>query len=201
MNNVIFPWKWGNTEEFLCEIPDITPDESLPPDENLKAHPDFEITKDMEKLLYWYKINVRLPDVPIMKETGFDHRKVKTLRNMLLTNSIVHFPTFLYGARHYVCLYFSFFTKYYDVFLDLFARNSGTSYLITSESGRVFLFVNTTRPGWVLHAMESFENTGIISRMFFCYLQTRWDPLIEEYRSGKIPEKYFWMFGKPKKKK
>jgi len=36
-------------------------------------------------------------------------------------------------------------------------------------------------------------------KMFFYYLQARWDPIIEDFKLGRIPEKYFWMFGVPKK--
>lgn len=197
--NIVFPWKWDGTGEFLLDLPEDNPEESPPLQENLNGDSDFRITKDIRQLLYWYKVNLRLPDVPIMKETGFDHRKVKTLRKCILANSIIHFPTFLHGARHYVCLYFSFFTKYYEFFMDFFAKNSGTSYLIGGKNGRTFLFVNTTRPGWVLHAMETFEKRGIILKVFFCYLQERWDLIMEDFKSGKIPEKYFWMFGAPKK--
>lgn len=197
--SLIFPWKWDGTQNFLSEVPDITLEKCPPPQENLTASPDFEITEDINQLLHWYKANVRLPDVPIMKETEFDHRKVKTLRNKIFANSIVHFPVFLYGVRHYVYLYFSFLTKYHEVFMNLFAENSAASYLVRGKDGRIFLFVNTTRPGWVLHAMENFEERGIVSNMFFCYLQARWDPIIKDFKSGKIPEKYFWMFGTPKK--
>ncbi len=199
--HIIFPWDWDGTETFLFRVPeDISLDESSLPRENITAAPNFEITEDMRVLLYWYKVNVRLPDIPIMRETGFDHRKVKTLRKRIFDNSIVHFPIFLFGARHYVCLYFSFFTEYYEFFLRLFARNSVVSYMVKGKNGRTFLFVNTTRPGWVLSAMEAFEETGVIQKTFFCFLQARWDYIIADFKAGKIPGKYFWMFGMPKKK-
>ena len=198
---VIFPWKWDSTEKFLRNIPeDITPEESPPPEENLAANPGFRITEDVKTLLYWYKVNVRLPDVPIMKETGFDHRKVKTLREIIFANSLIYYPVFLHGAHHYVPLYFSFYTKCYDFFIKLLARNSGTSYLIRGKDGRTSLFVNTMRPNWVLRAMERFEDTGITRDMLFYSLQDRWDPLTEDFKLGKILEKYFWMFGVSRKR-
>lgn len=198
---IILPWKWDKTEKFLFDLPeDIALEESPPPQKNLKANPDFEITEDIKTLLYWYKVNVRLPDVPIMKETGFDHRKVKILREKILNNSIVHFPLFLHGIHHYVPLYFSFYTKRYDFFMKLFARNSATSYLIRGTNGRTFFFVNTVRPSWVLRSMEKFENMGIVKEMLSYYLQDKWEPLTEDFKSGKIPEKYFWMFGTRRRK-
>ena len=197
---VIFPWEWDCTERFLITPNVMTPQESPPPQENLTAQPEFKITNDMKTLLYWYKVNVRLPDVPVMKETGFDHRKVKTLRNEILANSIIHFPTFLYGVHNYVPLYFSFSTAYYDFLTKLFARNSAVSFLIKGKKGRSCLFINTVKPAWVLRAMEEFEDTGIVRNMLSYYLQERWKPTLEDFKSGKIPEKYFWMFGTSEKK-
>ena len=198
---VIFPWKWNSAKPFLRYIPeDIPLQESPPPRENLKAHPDFTLTEDIKQLLYWYKVNVRLPDVPIMKETRLDHRKVKTLRKRIFANSIVYFPVFLHGVHNYVPLYFSFFTEYYTFFMNLFAENSATSFLVRGRNGRISLFVNTIRPTWVLRTMEKFERAGIVQDMLFFYLQDRWSPLVEDFKSGKIPRKYFWMFGTPKKK-
>ena len=196
---VIFPWKWDGTDNFLLKVPDMEPEESPSPRENLRSNPDFGMTEDIKTLYYWYKINVRLPGVSIMKETRFNQKKVQKLRDNLFTNSLVYFPTFLLGGTQYDCVYFSFFTKYYSFFVKLFAENSGTSFLIHGKNGRTVLFVNTTRPSWVLRTMEYFEDTGIIHNMLFYYLQRRWDPIIENFKLGRIPEKYFWMFGVPKK--
>ncbi|KYK34774.1 MAG: hypothetical protein AYK19_02555 [Theionarchaea archaeon DG-70-1] len=200
-HNVIFPWEWNGREEFLSDLPDVEPEKSPPLQENLTAHPDFEITEDVKTLLYWLKVNVRLRDVPLMKVTGLDYRKIKTLRDTILANSIVYVPTFLQGGNRYDCIYFSFFTKHYTFFETLFAQNSGTSFLIHGKNRRTILFVNTTRPSWVLRSMEYFEDIGIIHKMLFYYLQRRWDPIIEDLLLGKIPEKYFWMFGSPGEKK
>lgn len=199
--NIIFPWEWDGMEKPILDLSrDMILEESPPPERNLVANPDFEMTEDIKTLLYWYKVNLRLPDVPIMRETGFDHRKVKVLRERILNNSIAYFPTFLHGTQNYVPLYFSFFTTYYDFFIKLFARNSAVSFLIRGRNGRTFLLVNTIRPHWVLRAMEEFENKGIIEDMLFYSLQNRWDPLAADYRLGKIPEEYFWMFGVPEKR-
>lgn len=195
---VIFPWEWDGTDRFLLEVPDIEPKENSSPEENLMSDPDFEMTDDIRTLYYWYKVNVRLPGITVMRETGFNQKKVQKLRDSLLTNSLVYFPTFLLGGNKYDCVYFSFFTKYCTLFVKLFAQNSGTSFLIQGKNGRTVLFVNTTRPSWVLRTMEYFEDTGIIQDMLFYYLQRRWDPIIEDFRLGKIPEKHFWMFGAPK---
>ena len=90
---------------------------------------------------------------------------------------------------------------HYQCFLvKFFGRNSGTSFLIKGKKDRTFLFINTTTANWVIHAMEYFEEMGIVKNMLFYYLQKRWDPIIEDFEAGKIPEKYFWMFGVPKKK-
>lgn len=196
--NVIFPWSWDKTGRFLQEVPqDI--EESPPPPENLSAEPGFKMTEDMRALLSWYRVNVRLPDVPVMKETGFDHRKVKSLREWILKNSVVHFPVFLYGVHNYTPLYFSFSTKCYAFFMKFFAKNSAVSYLIQGE-GRTLLFVNTLRPIWAFRVMEELENTGIVKDMLCYYIQDKWNPLVEDFKSGKIPEKYFWMFGSKRKK-
>ena len=198
-HTTIFPWKWNGRERFLFNLPDTEPEKSLP-QKNLHADPDFQITDDIKTLLYWLKVNLRLRDVPLMKLTGFDYRKIKALRDTILANSVVYIPVFFLGRNQYDCVYFSFLTKYYTFFINLFAQNSGTSFLITGKNGRTFLFVNTTRPAEVLYAMEHFEDTGIIDKMLFYYLQRRWDPIIEDFKLRKIPEKYFWMFGVPKKK-
>jgi len=200
-HNIIFPWKWNGSETFLSELPNTKPEESPPPQENLTANPDFEITEDIRTLLYWLKVNVRLRDVFIMKETGFDHRKIRKLRDTILANSVVYFQTFMHEFHNYVSLYFSFFTDHCRFLMEFFSRNSANSFLIRGTNRRAFLFVNTTTPDWVLHAMEHFEKIGIAKDMLFYYLQRRWDPIIEDFILGKIPEKYFWMFGVPRKKK
>jgi len=199
-HNVIFPWGWNGSETFLSELQYTEPEESPPPQENLKANPGFEVAEDMKTLLYWLKVNLRLRDVLNMKETGFDHRKIKTLRDVILANSIVYFPTFIHGSQNYVPLYFSFFTKYYTFFRTLFGRCSGTSFLIKGKNDRTILFVNTTKPYWVFRAIEHFEEVGIVRNMLFYYLQRKWNPILEDFKLGKIPEKYLWMFGVPKKK-
>jgi hypothetical protein len=196
---VISPWEWDGTDKFLLEVPDIELEESSSSEENLKSDPGFEMTRDIKTLYYWYKVNVRLPGISLMRETGFNQKKIQTLRDNLFTNSLVYFPTFLLGGKKYDCVYFSFFTKYYTLFVKLFAKNSGTSFLIQGKNGRTVLFVNTTRPSWVLRTMEYFEDMGIIHNMLFYYLQRRWDPIIRDFTLGRIPEKYFWMFSVPKK--
>ena len=197
---IIFPWEWNGSDEILTGLPDVLPEMSPPPQENLTAHPGFEVTEDTKAVLYWLKVNLRLPDVSVMKETGFNYNKIRTLRNEIMANSVIYVPTFIHEFHNYVSLYFSFFTQYYDFLVKFFGRNSGTSFLIKGKKDRTFLFINTTTANWVIHAMEYFEEMGIVKNMLFYYLQKRWDPIIEDFEAGKIPEKYFWMFGVPKKK-
>lgn len=199
-HNVIFPWKWNDSDNILSNLPDTNLEKSLPLKENLTTNPGFEITGDINTLLYWLKINLRLRDVHLMKETGFSHRKIKIVRDAILANSVVYFPIFIHKFHHYVSLYFSFFTDYYTFLMKFFSRNSGTSFLIRGKNNRTFLFINTTMPGWILRAMEYFEDIGIVRTMLFYYLQKKWDPILEDFSLGKIPEKYFWMFGVPRKK-
>ena len=197
---VIFPWKW-RSDNILLNLTDIEPEISPPPQENLMANPDFAVTKDVRILLYWLQVNLRLRDIYLMKEIGFTYRKIKILRNAILANSVSYFPTFIHKFQYYVPLYFSFLTDYYRFLIDFFSQNSGTSFLIKGKNGRTFLFINTTTPEWVLRAMEYFEDIGIVRNMLFYYLQKKWNPILEDFKLGKIPEKYFWMFGKPKEKK
>ena len=82
-----------------------------------------------------------------------------------------------------------------------FQQLSATCYLFGNKE-RTICFVNTILPGLVIQVLEELEQKTIIEDLSTEIAVKDWNKIEDEYRLGRIPEKFFWMFkGRIKKKK
>jgi hypothetical protein len=95
----------------------------------------------------------------------------------------------------------SFHTEYSEYIKEIFQRLSATCYLLGNKE-RTLLFANTILPGLVIQVLEELENRTIIEDLNTEIAVKDWNRIEDEYRLGRIPERFFWMFkGRIKKKK
>jgi len=160
---------------------------------------DFTIDTRLEwdlktwETFYWLCVNYRMSYTDLGKL--LQKSPQAAYRRKLIINEavIIHYPIFIGGLSSYELLFFSFETRYPTFFVDVFAKNTGMSYLIQTPE-RTTLFVNTTAPKVVNSALSRYEDTGIICNLRRMYLHNYWDPFMEDYVKGSIPERYFYMF-------
>jgi hypothetical protein len=72
---------------------------------------------------------------------------------------------------------------------NILSKNTAISYLIQTEAGRTICFINTTIPKIVNDAMSRYEDMGIVQDLKRMQMTNRWDPILEGYTKGDIPEK------------
>ena len=168
---------------------------------------DFTVDEDLAwddetwHTYYWLRVNYRMAHTDLGKLMGKSPQTAYR-RRMFIDHSIyVDYPLFIRGSESYEMLFFSFQTKYPLFFVDILSKNTAISYLVQTEAGRTACFINTTIPKTVHDAMSTYEHAGIIQDVKRMQMTNRWDPLLDEYTKGVIPEKYFWMFKIGNKKK
>ncbi len=160
---------------------------------------DFCVNENLEwideiwKTFYWISVNYRMTHSDLARLLKISPQTAYRRRMLIDKFVVVHYPLFIGGWKLYEFLFLSFETKYPSFFIDVLKRNSGVSYVVKTERSTA-LFVNTTIPGILEDAMDRYEETGIICNMKRMRMYHRVDPLLEDYKKGLIPERYFWMF-------
>ncbi|KYK29717.1 MAG: hypothetical protein AYK19_19350 [Theionarchaea archaeon DG-70-1] len=192
---------WSN---FIPIIPHSTAEKGL--SDALKAEPeaesvldDFTVDEQLEwdnetwETFHWLCVNYRMSYTDLGKLIQKSPQAAYRRKLVINQSVILWYPIFIGGQQSYELLFFSFETKFPSFFAEVLSKNTGVSYLIqTSE--RTTLFVNTTIPKVVNSAMSRYEDTGIIRDLRRMYLHNYWDPIVERYMEGSIPERYFYMF-------
>lgn len=192
---------WSN---FIPILPYSTTEKEL--SDAVKAEPetesvldDFTVDNQLEwdnetwETFYWLCVNYRMSYTDLGKLIQKSPQAAYRRKLIINESVIIHYPIFIGGLPLYELLFFSFETKYPSFFVEVLSKNTGMSYLIQT-SKRTTLFVNTTVPKVVNSAMSRYEDTGIIHDLRRMYLHNYWDPIVEEYMKGAIPERYFYMF-------
>jgi len=154
---------------------------------------NLEWTDEIWETFYWISVNYRMTHTDLARLLKTSPQTAYRRRMVIDKFVVVHYPIFIGGWRSYEFLFLSFETDYPSFFIDVLKRNSGVSYVV--KTGRtIALFVNTTIPGILEDAMDRYEETGSIRHMRRMRMYHRVDPLLEDYKNGLIPERYFWMF-------
>ncbi len=156
-------------------------------------HETLEWDNETWETFYWLCVNYRMSYTDLGRLIQKSPQAAYRRKLIINQSVIIHYPIFIGGLSSYELLFFSFETKFPSFFVEVLSKNTGMSYLIqTSE--RTTLFVNTTTPKVVNSAMSRYEDTGIIRDLRRMYLHNYWDPIVEGYMEGSIPERYFYMF-------
>jgi hypothetical protein len=167
------------SERVLC---DFTVDE------------DLTWNDEMWDTFHWIRVNYRMGHSDLARLIGKAPQTAYRRRMFIDQFICMDYPIFIGGSDSYEMLFFSFETKYPGFFIDILSKNTAISYLIQTEAGRTICFINTTIPKTVNNAMRGYEDTGIIHDLKRIQMTNRWDPILEDYTKGVIPERYFWMF-------
>jgi hypothetical protein len=152
-----------------------------------------EWTDEIWKTFYWISVNYRMTHSDLAKLLKTSPQTAYRRRMFVDKSVVVHYPIFIGGWKLYEFLFLSFETKYPSFFIDVLSKNSGISYVVKTGSTTT-LFVNTIIPGVVEDAIDRYEEMGIIRDLRRMRMYHRVDPLLEDYKNGLIPERYFWMF-------
>jgi len=202
---------WTN---FISILPHSVSAKDL--EANLKTEPETESTlndftmdedlawnNEMWDTFYWLRVNYRMSHTDLGRLIGKAPQTAYRRRKFIDQFIHVDYPIFIGGSESYELLFFSFQTKYPSFFVDVLSKNTAISYVIQTEAGRTVCFINTTIPRIVNDAMSKYENMGTIQDLKKMQMTNRWDPILEDYTKGIIPERYFWMFkiGIKKRKK
>lgn len=91
-------------------------------------------------------------------------------------------------------------TDYPEFLAKVLENLSATSYLFGNQD-RTLCFLATTLPRYVMKTLENFEERGMVEDLNVEITAKGWNQIEEEYKQGKIPEKFFWMFKRIKRKR
>jgi len=126
---------------------------------------------------------------------------VRRKKRQIEEYTYIYYPTFIHSRPNYTRIISSFCTDYPEYVKKIFQNLSATCYLF-GNSERTLLFVNTTLPGLAIQVLEELEQRTTIEDMCIEIAVKDWNRIEDEFRMGRIPEKFFWMFkGRIKKKK
>ena len=180
-------------------IPDSEPDRSQILVDNLNKKFDWDY--DTKQVFWWLSINYRLGLTQIGRQLAVTRTTVRRKKRQIEEYTYIYYPTFIHSRPNYTRIISSFCTDYPEYIKEIFQNLSATCYLF-ENSERTLLFVNTTLPSYSIEVLEELEERAIIEDLNTELAVRGWDRIVEEYRLGRIPEKFFWMFkGRIKKKK
>ena len=166
-----------------------------------KLNKVFDWDYDTKQVFWWLSINYRLSLTQIGRQLEVTRTTVRRKKRYIEEFSYVYYPTFIHSNPNYTRILSSFCTEYPEYVKKIFQNLSATCYLFGNQE-RTLLCVNTTRPGLVIQILEELEQRTIIEDLNTEIAAKNWNRIQDEYRMGRIPEKFFWMFkGKIKKKK
>jgi hypothetical protein len=181
------------------KIPDVEPERSHIPSDNLDKTFDWDY--DTKQVFWWLSINYRLGLTQIGRQLGVTRTTVRRKKRQIEEFTHIYYPTFIHSRPNYTRILSSFHTEYSEYIKEIFQRLSATCYLFGNQD-RILLFVNTILPSYSIEVLEEMEERGIIEDLNTEIAVRGWNRIVEQYRIGKIPERFFWMFkGRIKKKK
>ncbi len=164
-------------------------------------HKSFDWDYDTKQVFWWLSINYRLGLTQIGRQLGVSRTTVRRKKQLIEEFTSIYYPTFIHSRPNYTRIISSFHTEYPEYLKMIFQHLSATCYLFGNRE-RTICFVNTTLPGLVIQVLEELEQKTIIEDLSTEIAVKDWNKIEDEYRLGRIPEKFFWMFkGRIKKKK
>lgn len=146
----------------------------------------------MWEIYYWLKVNFRLFNSEIGKKVDLNPVTVARRKEKMMSSLHVHYPVYADGHNNYTTLFFIL----EDIpdpkrLQTLLSDLSATSYLIKGSKGTHLCFV------WVrqIHAFfakmkKVIQNNSLGTAHF----SSKWTPLLDDYKKGKIEERLFYMF-------
>jgi hypothetical protein len=178
----------------------IEPDKkSHIPANNLNKKFDWDY--DTKQVFWWLSINYRLSLSQIGRQLMVSRTTVRRKKRLIEEFTSIYYPTFIHSHPNYTRILSSFYTEYPEYIKKIFQNLSATCYLFGNRD-RTLLFINTTLPSYAIEVLEELEERTIIEDLNTELVVRGWDRIVEQYRQGRIPEKFFWMFkGRIKKKK
>lgn len=166
-----------------------------------KLNKPFDWDYDTKQVFWWLSINYRLGLTQIGRKLGVSRTTVRRKKRQIEEFTYIYYPTFIHSRPSYTRILSSFHTDYPEYLKEIFQNLSATCYLLGNQE-RTLLFVNTILPGLVIQVLEELEQKTIIEDLNTELAVKDWNRIEDEYRMGRIPEKFFWMFkGRIKKKK
>lgn len=172
------------------------PHKSLIPTESVDNPFDWDY--DTKQVFWWLSINYRLSLTEMAKKLRVSRTTVKRKKELIKEVAYIHYPTFICSRPNYTRILSSFYTEYPQYIEETFQNLSATCYLFGDQK-RTLCFINTTLPSYSIEVLEALEERSIIEDLNTEVVVRSWNRIEEEYRLGKIPERFFWMFKKEKK--
>jgi len=186
-------------DRALANVRKMEPDKkSHMPAEELNKHLDWDY--DTKQVFRWLGINYRLSLTEIARQIETSRTTVRRKKDLIKEVAHIHYPTFIHSFSSYSFILSSFQTECPEFLVKAFENLSATSYLFGNRD-RTLCFLATTLPGFVMRTLENLEERGIVEDLNVEITAKRWSQIEEEYKQGKIPEKFFWMFKRIKRKK
>ena len=159
----------------------------------------FDWDYDTKQVFWWLSINYRLSLTHIGRQLEVTRTTVKRKKQLIKEFTHIHYPTFICSRPNYTGILSSFYTDYPEYLKKIFQHLSATCYLFGNRE-RTLCFINTTHPSHVNNVFEELEQKTIIEDLNTEVTVRGWNRIDDEYRMGKIPEKFFWMFKRKKRK-
>lgn len=146
----------------------------------------------MWEIYYWLRVNFRLYNSEIGRQVGLDPVTVARRKKKMLPSLYVHYPMYAEGRDNYSMILFILEDiPDLDKLLALLSDLSATSYLIRGSRGTYLCFALTRKVNtFPLKMREVIEDESL----GFIHLSRWWSPILDDYKKGKIEERYFYMF-------
>ena len=187
------------TDQALANVKEMGPDKkSYIPAEKLNNYLDWDY--DTKQVFKWLNINYRLSLTEIARQIETSRTTVRRKKELIEEVVHVYYPTFIHSYPSYSFILSSFLTEYPAFLVKTFQNLTATSYLFGNQD-RTLCYLATTLPGFVIKTFETLEERGIVEDLNVEITAKGWNQIEEEYKQGKIPEKFFWMFKRIKRKK
>ena len=196
--------------DYFCIIhPQCTTDQQfknheLKPDKKSQILPDrlnrkFDWDYDTKQVFWWLKVNYRMSLTQIARQIEVSRTTIRRKKRLIEEFSYIHYPTFIHSRPNYTGILSSFSTEYPEFLKKIFQNLSATCYLFGNRD-KTLLFINTTHPSYVNTILEELEQRTIVEDLNSEITIKGWNRVDDEYRLGRIPEKFFWMFRRKKRK-
>lgn len=188
-------------QSITDKLPEIS---EMEPDKKSRLSPEcldknYAWDYDTKQVFWWLSINYRLSLTEMARQLGISRTTVKRKKELIEEFAYIHYPTFIYSRPNYTRILSSFHTEYPEYIKRVFQNLSATCYIFGNQE-RTLCFINTTLPIYSIGMLEELEESSVIEDLNTEIVARSWSRIEEEYRLGRIPERFFWMFKKRKER-
>ena len=146
----------------------------------------------MWEIYYWLRVNFRLFNSEIGKKVELDPVTVARRKEKMLPSLHVHYPVYAGGHDNYSTLFFILENiPDLDELLNLLSDLSATSYLVKGSRGTYLCFASTRQTFAFTSKMRKVIQDESLG---FAHPSSRWTSILDDYRKGKVEERFFYMF-------